>query len=198
MNENDENSAVATTRLTRSKSAAFGEDSTSGAKKPLQSKKTTINNQPLRKRAALGDVSNVTKGETLEGKKNVGKVGLVSKASQPTGIQKNVSRTNSTRSALGAKDNNKKAEPKRTGSGVLAGKRKTSSTSSNPASIKEETPAEDEQPSRKKIHIEVEQRITVEQEYKEEAIPDEVVEESVKQQFAEGVEDLEERTWTTL
>ena len=65
-NENDENSAAATTRLTRSKAAAFVDDGAAGAvKKPLQSKKSAVNNQPLRKRAALGDVSNVTKGELL-------------------------------------------------------------------------------------------------------------------------------------
>ncbi|KAI9050964.1 hypothetical protein LZ554_005074 [Drepanopeziza brunnea f. sp. 'monogermtubi'] len=193
MNENDENTTGAR-RLTRSKSAMFGEDSASGAKKPLQTKKAAaVNNQPLRKRAALGDVSNVTKGEILEGKKNAGKAGLISKASQPTGVQKNVSRTNSTRTVLGAKDNNKKAEPKRTGSGVLAGKRKSSSTSANNASIKEQTPAEDEQPSRKKIHIEVEERVVIAEDFapevKEEAKV--VDEESVSQQFAEGVEDLD-------
>ncbi|KAL2067372.1 hypothetical protein VTL71DRAFT_1797 [Oculimacula yallundae] len=189
-NENDENSAVGTTRLTRSKSAAFSEESTSGAKKPLQSKKVT-NNQPLRKRAALGDVSNVTKGEIMEGKKTVGKAGLVSKAAQPTGVQKNLSRTSS-RAALSTKDNNKKAEPKRTGSGVLAGKRKTTSTSSNNASIKEETPAEDEQPSRKKIHIEVEQTVvSIEEEFKENDVQEEVEEKSLVPEFAEGVEDLD-------
>lgn len=187
-NENDENSAVATTRLTRSKAAAFVDDS-QGAKKPLVSKKTAVNAQPLRKRAALGDVSNVTKGEVLEGKKATGKGGLVSKAAQPTGVQKNVSRTNS-RSALGAKDNNKKTELKRTGSGVLGGKRKTSSTSSNTLSVKEETPAEDEQPSRKKIHIEVEQKITYE-ETKETVEYDVEPKESVAKPFAEGVEDLD-------
>ncbi|CZT01620.1 probable G2/mitotic-specific cyclin-B1 [Rhynchosporium agropyri] len=187
-NENDENSAVGTTRLTRSKSAAFSEDSTSGAKKPLQSKKVTSNNQPLRKRAALGDVSNVTKGEVIEGKKTVGKAGLVSKASQPTGVQKNLSRTNSSRSALSTKDTNKKADPKRTGSGVLAGKRKTASTST---SIQEETPAEDEQPSRKKIHIEVEQTVIVEEEFKENDVQPEVEEKSIAQEFADGVEDLD-------
>ncbi|CZT48269.1 probable G2/mitotic-specific cyclin-B1 [Rhynchosporium secalis] len=187
-NENDENSAVGTTRLTRSKSAAFSEDSTSGAKKPLQSKKVISNNQPLRKRAALGDVSNVTKGEVIEGKKTVGKAGLVSKASQPTGVQKNLSRTNSSRSALSTKDTNKKADPKRTGSGVLAGKRKTASTST---SIQEETPAEDEQPSRKKIHIEVEQTVIVEEEFKENDVQPEAEEKSIAQEFADGVEDLD-------
>lgn len=118
----------------------------------------------------------------------MGKAGLVSKAAQPTGVQKNLSRTNSSRSALGAKDANKKAEVKRTGSGVLAGKRKTSSSSSN--IIKEETPAEDEQPSRKKIHIE-QTKITVEE--TREYVTEPEVDESkpVKQAFAEGVEDLD-------
>ncbi|KAK2626793.1 hypothetical protein QTJ16_003968 [Diplocarpon rosae] len=191
-NENDENSAGATVRLTRSKSATFGSAAPAAvAKKPLQSKKAAVNNQPLRKRAALGDVSNVTKGETLEGKKNITKGGLVSKASQPIGVQKNMSRANSTRSVLGAKDNNKKAEPKRTGSGALGGKRKTSSTT-NTTSVKEETPAEDDQPSRKKIHIEVEQGVMVEEQFVETlALPDVEEKESVKEEFAEGVEDLD-------
>lgn len=138
----------------------------------------------------------MTKGEALEGKKNAGKAGLVSKAAQPTGVQKSMSRTTSTRSALATKDNNKKAEPKRTGSGVLAGKRKTSSTATKTASIKEETPVEDEQPSRKKLHVEVEERVTEERvtvvgdcEDKEEV---QVTEElSISQQFANGVEDLD-------
>jgi hypothetical protein len=104
-----------------------------------------MNAATQRKRAALGDVSNVTKGEVAEGKKTQGvvKAGLVSKAAQPTGVQKH-SRTNSTRSILGAKDNNKKVatELKRTasGSGVLGGvqkKRNTNPTSSNHP-IKEE------------------------------------------------------------
>jgi hypothetical protein len=150
-----------------------------------------MNTQPLRKRSALGDVSNVTKGETIEGKKSQGKGGLVSKAAQPTGVQKNLSRTNSSRSVLGTKDTNKKAEVKRTGSGVLAGKRKTSSTSSNTLSIKEETPAEDEQPSRKKIHLEVEQRVTVE-ESKENIVEQDVEPPvSIPQAFQDGVEDLD-------
>jgi G2/mitotic-specific cyclin 1/2 len=148
--------------------------------------------QPLRKRAALGDVSNVTKGDVVNGKKNVGKGGLVSKAAQPTGVQKSLSRTNSSRSVLGAKDTNKKSsDAKRTGSGsgVMAVKRKTSESSST-FSIKE-TPAEEEQPLRKKIHLEqVERRITVE-EYKEDEVVDVEPKASVAQQFAEGVEDLD-------
>jgi hypothetical protein len=168
------------------------------AKKPLQSKKSGVNTQvaqPLRKRAALGDVSNVTKGDVVDVKKNAGKGGLVSKAAQPTGVQKSLSRTNSSRSVLGAKDMNKKSsDVKRTGSGsgVMAVKRKTSESSST-FSIKEETPAEEEQPLRKKIHIEqVERRVTVE-EYKEnEVVQDVEPKESVTSKSLQRVS----RTWT--
>ena len=191
-NENDEN-GVGTQRLTRSKAAAFTDDASSvPTKKPLQSKKSAVNSQPVRKRSALGDVSNVTKGEAVEGKKASGK-GLVSKASQPTGVQKNtLSRTASSRSALVAKDLNKKTELKRTGSGVMAaGKRKTSSLSSTSLSIKE-TPAEDEEPSRKKVHIEEKRVKKVVQETKENEVLEGVEpEESVAARFAEGVEDLD-------
>jgi hypothetical protein len=189
-NENDEN-GVGTTRLTRSKAAAFTDDASSGPiKKPLQSKKSAVNSQPVRKRSALGDVSNVTKGEAIESKKAVGK-GLVSKASQPTGIQKTtLSRTGSSRSVLGTKDLNKKTELKRTGSGVMAaGKRKTSSTSSSTLSIKE-TPTEDDEPSRKKIHIE-EQQTTIEESKENQVYEDVEPKESVATGFAEGVEDLD-------
>ncbi|TAQ88508.1 hypothetical protein B7494_g3136 [Chlorociboria aeruginascens] len=189
-NENDEN-GTRTRRLTRSKSAAFGNEDAAAAavKKPLQSKKSTVNVQPVRKRAALGDVSNVTKGDIIEGKKAMGKGGLVSKASQPTGVQKNVSRTGSTRSALGPKDVNKKAlEPKKSGSGVMASKRKAGSANSLP--VKEETPVEDGQPSRKKIHIEVEQETVIEESKENEVIHIEA-KESVKVEFAEGVQDLD-------
>jgi hypothetical protein len=133
-------------------------------------------------------VSNVTKGDIIEGKKALGKSGLVSKAAQPTGVQKNISRTNSSRSALSSKDNNKKTELKRTGSGLIGGgKRKTSSSSSNTLSIKEETPAEDEQPSRKKIHLEVEQKIVIEEIIQHDLEP----QSSVAKPFADGVEDLD-------
>jgi hypothetical protein len=182
-----------TTRLTRSKVAANENDVAVGpAKKALQSKKSALNTQPPRKRAALGDVSNVTKGEVVEGKKPANKGGLVSKAAQPTGVQKNISRTSSSRSILSTKDTNKKSELKRAGSGVMAaGKRKTSSTSSNTRSIKEETPAEDEEPSRKKIHLEAKETLTV-QEHKENGTKHEVdTEESLKLEVPEGVVDLD-------
>lgn len=134
------------------------------AQKPLQSKKSAVNSntQPLqRKRAALGDVSNVTKSDIIDGKKSLGGVkgGLVSKASQPTGVQKNISRTNSMRSVLGVKDINKstaKTELKRTGSGsgVLGAvhKKRQTTSSSLTISTNEETPMEDEEPARKKVH----------------------------------------------
>lgn len=192
-NENDENNTTGSTRLTRSKAAAFVDDASSGAvKKPLQSKKVVASNQPLRKRAALGDVSNVTKVEMVDSKKPVAK-GLVSKAAQPTGVQKSLSRTTSTRSVLGTKDTNKKTVEKRTGSGVLAAKRKTSSTSTS-LSIKEETPAEDEEPARKKLHIKSEKEKVAkfeESKENEEVIVAEDVKGSVKKAFAEGVEDLD-------
>ncbi|RDW94592.1 putative G2 cyclin-B1 [Coleophoma crateriformis] len=187
-NENDENGTT-TTRLTRSKAAAFGEDVSNVPTKTLQTKKSASTvQQPLRKRAALGDVSNVTKGDAIEGKKAVGK-GLVSKASAPTGITK----PSRTRSVLTTKDNNKKVvETKRTGSGVVGSKRKT--TSSSTVSVKEETPVEEE-PSRKKV-LTAEKRTKSEDEIKENAIT--VIEEeqqesakSAKQLFAEGVEDLD-------
>jgi G2/mitotic-specific cyclin 1/2 len=174
-------------RLTRSKAAASNEND---VKKPLQSKKTAVNTQPLRRRAALGDVSNVAKGEVMEGKKATAKGGLVSKAAQPTGVQKNLSRTNSTRSILGTKDTNKKAEVKRTGSGVMAGKRKTSATSSNALSIKEETPAEDEQPSRKKIHLEAQEQKAIE-ESKENKAEQEIEAKELVKQLPDDVDDLD-------
>ena len=81
----------------------------------MQAKKSSSNiqagneNGPPRKRAALGDVSNVNKGdivEVKEGKKALNTTaGLLSKAAQPAGIQK-ASRTNSTRSILGPRDKN--------------------------------------------------------------------------------------------
>ncbi|KAI9761382.1 MAG: hypothetical protein M4579_001032 [Chaenotheca gracillima] len=158
-NENDEN--VGTTRVTRAKAAALATDDTSsaGVKKPLQAKKTTTTNAlkagavpAQRKRAALGDVSNVTKGEAAETKegKKVTKSGLVSKVSQNNGVQKTSRTTQSSRPALVSKDsNNKKAtatELKRpaSGSGVMTGtqkKRQTTSTSSQ-KSIKEEVVVE--------------------------------------------------------
>lgn len=171
-NENDENSG--TTRVTRAKAAALSVDDTSSggpAKKPLQSKKSAASTQnatagATRKRAALGDVSNVNKSDITDSKelkKAVSsKVGLVSKASQTAGVTK-ASRANSTRSVLGVKDNNKKAtgsELKRpaSGSGVMGAvhkKRNTSSASSSKLVKEEETG-----PRKKTFTVEVESHQT--------------------------------------
>ncbi|KAL8736198.1 MAG: hypothetical protein Q9166_000353 [cf. Caloplaca sp. 2 TL-2023] len=169
-NENDENSG--TTRLTRAKAAALGgPDDLVGAavKKPLATKNSSVNVSstnaaPLqRKRAALGDVSNVTKNEMVDlkdvkdAKKTLnGKTGLVKTTTQNAGVQK-LSRTNSSRSILGVKDNNKKAaatELKRpaSGSGVMSNvhkKRHTGSTGSQ-QSVKKETPASENVPPQEK------------------------------------------------
>ncbi|CRL23570.1 Cyclin [Penicillium camemberti] len=118
MNENDENGPSA--RLTRAKTAALSTDvSAAGAKKTLQTKRTTsttTSNGSQRPRAALGDVSNVNKTDAVEtkgGKKPVAaKAGLTSKATVQTGGVQKLSRTNSsrtaTRPALQPRDSNKK------------------------------------------------------------------------------------------
>ncbi|KAI1271958.1 cyclin-like protein [Xylaria sp. FL0933] len=152
-NENDENTN--STRLTRAKAAALDANAAQSSKQPLQSKRSAVNANPAagRRRAALGDVSNVGKSEVVEGKKPLGgKTGLVSKAAQPTGVQKSTTRSTSTRTVLGAKET-KKTEVKRTGSGsgaIGAGsqKRKITTTST----VKTEVLAEESEPSRKRPH----------------------------------------------
>ena len=207
-NENDENAG--TTRVTRAKAAALtGPEDNGGAalpKKALAIKKSTSNatnaNAVPRKRAALGDVSNVTKTEIVEskeGKKVVsGKAGLVSKATQNAGVQK-LSRTNSNRSVLGAKDTNKRPAPtelKRpapaSGSGVMSGaakKRQTSSTGSHHSIKQENADSENEPPQDHPNISQKQERVKVE--------PNEVlgVEDpfapEVKHGFAKGVKDLD-------
>ena len=159
-NENDE-AVAGSTRVTRAKAAALTtvDDQASHAKKPLQTKKlaanATLNGVQQRKRAALGDVTNASKGaENQEGKKAAnGKPGLPSKATQPTtGVQK-LSRTNSSRSALGIKDNNVKTQPtesKRSGSGALGNiQKKRAQTYNSVNSSKEATPNVEEPPRKK-------------------------------------------------
>ena len=204
-NENDENAG--STRVTRAKAAALTvPDDVVGVKKALASKKFTSNITHAnavpgqRKRAALGDVSNVTKNELIdskEGKKaSSGKAGLVSKAAQSAGVQK-PSRTNSTRSILGAKDNNKRqasSELKRpaSGSGVLGGvakKRHTSSTGSQQSLKEENADLENEPPHKKAIITETEcVKIATK---KEVVLEDGRQDSEVKQLFAEGVPDLD-------
>lgn len=143
--------------MTRAKAAALHVDELAvPSKGALQPKKSAANAAAAgvqRRRAALGDVSNVGKADGTDGKKGAaGKVGLVSKAAHPTGVQKNVARPAS-RAALSTKDNNK-PESKRTGSGAGAlatgPKRKVASSTSTAA--KEETAVEEAEPVRKKAH----------------------------------------------
>lgn len=174
-NDNDENGA--STRLTRAAAAKLSIDdisSVANVQKPLQTKKSAskVNQQPGRRRPALGDVSNVSKGEAVEvkGKKATGaKVGLVSKASQSAGISKQ--QRGASRTALAAKDKNKSTEVTRPASGSGVGgpiKRKQKVASANTIAVKEETPVvekqednEDEEPARKKVHTDKAAKVEV-------------------------------------
>ncbi|KAI9800086.1 MAG: hypothetical protein M1825_004268 [Sarcosagium campestre] len=138
-NENDEN--IGNTRVTRAKAAAsVTSDDVSGVpvQKTLQTKKvvsTTTIAPTHNRRAALGDVSNVTKAEQAQAeardvKKPTGiKKGLVSKASQNAGVQK-ASRPAAARQLQASKEANTKKNANNvlkrpaSGSGVLGGVQK--------------------------------------------------------------------------
>lgn len=123
----DENSSAPITRA----KATVGADDAMPVKAALQAKKTTTAAAGLRKRNALGDVSNVGKTEALEGKKG-GKVGLVSKT-QTGGVQKSTARAPSTRTALGPKE--KKQPVARSGAGAIEPKKRPA-----PAKVAEAEP----------------------------------------------------------
>lgn len=131
------------------------DDSVAPTKAILQTKKTTVSTiagNGIRKRAALGDVSNVSKADGVEGKKTTGaKVGLVSKAAQPTGVQKSTRPATTSRTALVNKEV-KKPEVKKSGPGAIGPKRKVA-----PAAPKEGVRQEAE-PARKRAHVDVEKR----------------------------------------
>lgn len=204
-NENDENSG--TLRVTRAKAAALAapdDVSAPPAKKPLATKKsanavsTTNAQQGQRKRAALGDVSNVTKNEVVDakdGKKSLlNKAGLVSKATQHAGIQK-ASKPKSPRNILGLKDNNKKAAGEQlkrpaSGSGVMGpAKKRNSGSGASQKSIREDTPASENEPPKKAAKTEERVKVETKEEIAEsQAIKDEA---DVKQAFLEGVADLD-------
>ena len=154
---------AASTRLTRAKAATLENDShVNVVKKPLQSKKTntsTLNG--TQRRRALGDVTNAAKGADVvqEGKKApAGKAGLASKPqTNAAGVQK-LSRTNSSRSALGLKDNNtkpKSSELKKavSGSGALgnASRKRNQSSTSTAISSKDASPDLEEPPRKKSV-----------------------------------------------
>ena len=127
-------------------------------KKALQTKKSTAtlgaNGAATRKRAALGDVSNVTKQDGLgagakDGKKALVTKGQLSKAAQPTKVTK-PSRANSTRSILETKDKNAGSDLKKrpaSGNGLAnqPAKKRTNTAAAKPLKeeLKEE-PKEDE------------------------------------------------------
>lgn len=116
--------------------------------KPLQSKRTAANANPARKRAVLGDVSNVTKTEAAETKKPAAKASLVSKAAGPTGIKKTT-----TRSTAATKEVSKNVEPKRSGPGsIVAQKRKVLKEAPANAGVKREDSPEEGEPIRKRVH----------------------------------------------
>ncbi len=197
--------------MTRAKAAALeapADANTRPVKKALGAKKSgvSISNANAgvgRKRAALGDVSNVTKNETVDSKEEKkasgGKAGLVSKATQNAGMQK-LSRANSDRSALGAKDENKKraaaTELKRpaTGSGVLNGaikKRNTNSTGSQPSMKDESINSENEPPVQKVVTV-TETKDEVKVEIRKEIAPSKVeVEIDTKATPIDDVPDLD-------
>ncbi|ODA76595.1 hypothetical protein RJ55_07865 [Drechmeria coniospora] len=157
-NENDENSS---TRMTRAKAAAAlnADEMAMPTKGALQPKKSAHNVGGPRKRAALGDVSNVGKVDVIDGKKPAGKPGLVSKAAHPTGVQKNTVRPTS-RAPLGSKPANAAADSKRAGSGaggIAAPKRKVAAAASA-AVAKDETAVEEAEPLRKKVHTAAEEK----------------------------------------
>jgi G2/mitotic-specific cyclin 2 len=141
-NENDEN--VATTRLTRAKAAARGAAEPDVLKRGLARSKSTTSavatSNLARKRAALGDVSNLAKndvGAANDGKKPLAaKTGLVSKAAQPTKVQKH-GRSQSSRSILPPKGKNAQQSdlkrPHPGGQGPASKKRGSSSAKINVA-----------------------------------------------------------------
>jgi len=154
-NENDENAG--TTRLTRAKAAGLGahESAADVPKKALQKTKSTAAlaaNGAAKKRNALIDVSNVTKADApvagAKDKKPVAPKGAVSRAAQPTKVQK-TSRANSTRSILEPKEkavgsSDLKKRPA-SGNGIAGqpAKKRVPSATTKPA--KEEVIVEDEE-----------------------------------------------------
>ena len=156
-NENDENSLAASTRLTRAKAAQGTTDEQSTQlKKPVQTLKVgTGTLTGVQRRRALGDVTNAAKAVEVaqDGKKAVTKTALLSKTTtQATqGVQK-LSRTNSSRSALGVRDAN--AKPKATqevtksgsGSGVLGSSHKKRTQTSSSSTVVAESSQENEGP----------------------------------------------------
>ncbi|KAL1889034.1 G2/mitotic-specific cyclin [Ceratocystis pirilliformis] len=136
-NENDNSAAV--NAIVRAKASALNAEP---AAKGLQTKKVANGSGIPRKRAALGDVSNMGKGDVVEGKKK----GLVSKATSQ------VTSRVSTRSAVArangiTKEKKQTIELKRAASTSGVQKRKALASAASEAQA-------DGQPSRKRISVE--------------------------------------------
>lgn len=158
--ENAENVPVGTTRLTRAKAAAL-ETGAAGnpPQKAVVTKRTTTApaNGALgtRKRAALGDVSNVAKNEPVETadakKGTLGKATLASKTAKPAGVQKTTTRTGTTQIARASKPASTTSELKRPSSGSGVGgpvvkKRNTSAVKPAPVAELDEEVSENVPP----------------------------------------------------
>lgn len=140
-----------------------GQTNTAAIKKPLQSKKSVLgaaNAGVQRRRAALGDVSNVTKGDGVEvnelkevKKTATARVGLTSKAVPHAGGVQKITRTNTTRAALGVRDTNKREpELKRPGSGSgVMGPSQLKRQPSPKSLVTDENYSGTEEPPRKRI-----------------------------------------------
>lgn len=157
-----------------------------GVKKTV-AKKTTTTGTLNARRKALGDVTNASKGTepAAEGKKAVTKAIQTKTVAAAGGVTK-LTRTNSSRSALGVKDNNVKpktvAEPKKSGSGSGAiGGRKRTQTSSSTTVSKDETPDIEERP-RKKSCAGLEESEEVE-------VPEQTGEDIIAELDAEDIDD---------
>ncbi|KAK0252383.1 hypothetical protein B0A54_10436 [Friedmanniomyces endolithicus] len=150
----DENAETGTQRLTRAKAAALETTAGDVPKKALVTKRsaTVPSNGTLgnRKRTALGDVSNVGKkeSENVEGKKGGLEKPTLAKTAKPAGIQKQPTRTNSTRTVLGQKvANTASSDLKRpaSGSGVTGHvTKKRNTSSSKPAKVDVDSDDEDD------------------------------------------------------
>ncbi|KAK5722325.1 G2/mitotic-specific cyclin [Elasticomyces elasticus] len=138
---NDENAETGTGRVTRAKAAALETTAGDVPKKVLGTKRATA--APalgVRKRTALGDVSNVGKKETevAEGKKGGLEKPTLAKTAKPAGIQKALPRATSTRNVLGQKaTNTTSSDLKRpaSGSGVAGHVTKKRNTSTAKAVV---------------------------------------------------------------
>lgn len=161
-NENDENAT--TTRVTRAKSAALSNSNSASdvpSKKPLQSKKSTTTLTAAgaaqgRKRAALGDVSNVNKTDALaaaakDGKKALStKSGPVSKAAHPTKVTK-TSRTTTTRVT---KERSSDLKRPASGQGVGGAAKKRITSTQKPIREDDHEESENQEPVQSKVEAE--------------------------------------------